>query len=569
MMTCKIEMPGGLTWTTYEPVGGLDEERITLRRNDESGAVVFGYGTALVFTGVDAQYIKNVLVSDPLSCQNFLYIHLIEDCCTPAKDFKFLLSSQNIEWCENDCTITGNLTEYTDDNRLYQCVKSTLVSDNYVHSGLFAEFPAGTRFQDKHHPRVANCNELRPAWWHEVVLILGIMIELIYFTIVPIVALISAIINLISILSALINGTQWTAANDAMVQYMQWKSELDNWLTNCGHYHPSPFVRDYISNVCEKCGLSWSSTILGHNDYWRMVYWNAPSGKGPREDENYNWLKSNDPNLSLAQFLDQLNTVFNAEWRIINGHLYFEQAIYFKNQSPWLVWQNLDPAVSTLCWKWSKVTKPAYGDFSYAEDAIDSIGNEAKDRYNDIVEWNSPPSPVQSGVLKVEVPFGAARFRNDGVTKDILSDFAGYSILGPNINKYNHALLLDDPMAALPKLIILHPDHQGDTGDGSIAFAQWNWGSNETLTGPDEQYNYPLWFKYGANGNLYDRFYASENPRVNGWKGMDFTIETAISCYILSNLDIDRPIETPMGKGMATLIELDFKNGKITINGTL
>jgi hypothetical protein len=69
----------------------------------------------------------------------------------------------------------------------------------------------------------------------------------------------------------------------------------------------------------------------------------------------------------------------------------------------------------------------------YSGDAVDIVGNEANRRFSDIVEWNLPYSSLQSGHRDVILPFGTARFRDDGIDQDILGYF-DWVVIGEMVN---------------------------------------------------------------------------------------------------------------------------------------
>ena len=89
------------------------------------------------------------------------------------------------------------------------------------------------------------------------------------------------------------------------------------------------------------------------------------------------------------------------------------------------------------------------------------------------------------------------------------------------------------------------------------------------LAGPNEFYNYPMWFNQNAPGNLYE-FHAIENPRVSGYQGFDFECEVEFDCNLLNSIDVEGVVKTSRGdsKGPLTIVE-NHINNTLTIKGTV
>jgi len=99
----------------------------------------------------------------------------------------------------------------------------------------------------------------------------------------------------------------------------------------------------------------------------------------------------------------------------------------------------LDAEDYSICWTWSKKPRYSYGNFTYQKDAINSIGNEANDRWSDIVEWNNPYSSLQKGSFEPTLEFATCRFRDDGIDRDVLSFYENAPFIGPIIQQFDGA----------------------------------------------------------------------------------------------------------------------------------
>src|SRR5690606_37387199 len=116
------------------------------------------------------------------------------------------------------------------------------------------------------------------------------------------------------------------------------------------------------SNVCSKCGvhvdevtadiffarriklessydkLNKSGATEKDNPYFNATYMYAPNKRGVRifkslffsndRDTDTFWIEANRPILTLDMFLDQLNGLFNANWRIVNN-IQGQPTLYF------------------------------------------------------------------------------------------------------------------------------------------------------------------------------------------------------------------------------------------------
>ena len=128
-------------------------------------------------------------------------------------------------------------------------------------------------------------------------------------------------------------------------------------------------------------------------------------------------------NITLAELLDKLKPVFNAEWYVTpNNQLVFKPRIEFLNQTP-----IFDFTLPENEQKWDKYTlrytfngtkKPAYGRYSYTIDASDLASQELQPLYNDIIDFDGPKNnPMLEGNLSKTFEFASTGAIRDGRSK--------------------------------------------------------------------------------------------------------------------------------------------------------
>jgi len=404
-------------------------------------------------------------------------------------------------------------------------------------------------------------------------------------------ALINATNSIIASINNLLGTSlnQISASNSNLAQSVnELKESTDRMIDRvigCGRKHPSPLMRDYVNNVCGKCGLTFKSSILNdaNSDYFNAAYLNAPVDKGVKEsDTSTFWVESNSPIRSGEQFLDELCDLFNAKWEVKNSILALERRDANISSTPFINTNLLDSDKFSICYSWSKKSRPAYGTFEYQRDAINTVGIEAIRRWGDVVEWNLPPLPNQKGEYKPLFNFAAARFRkdnvrlSDGPDKDVFTLFENVPLIGPYVRKFENALLLNEHKCMLPIALIwdgksldsatVDPNQfiPAQTDPNFTAFA-----NNSKATPPGEYYNYPFWFDSKMPNNMYDRFWSIENPRSSGFQGKVYELTVELTCANLNAADLDGTVQASEGIGHVDVIEFNYANKTMTITGEI
>lgn len=555
---------------------------IEITRSDVDGKQQKSNSKEYTFSGAAYEMIKAIMIDDPQAKNNSMTALIYEDSCcsTDTMMFEGILKSSGTDWCEGECEVRATFIEHTEDTKRMDCIKSTPVDDDW------------NGFTSQNHPRVVYCNELRPDWLQPVILIFGIILNLILLILTPVVAALSLLNGILFAIQNVINsipGVNITisfnfdgnSATTLLQEFTSWKNKMNQRIVGCGRKHPSPFVRAYIINVCSKCGIQFQSSIYNDplSDYYNAMYFNAPIEKGTYDD-SVTYIHKNHPIKTLDGFLDELAPVHNAQWKIIDGTLYFERKDFFNAGTTWVNFSTLEAAnriQGKLCAPWRTEESPAYIEMSYSQDPLDSVGNEALERFGFgyRVEWNQPFSDLQSGHEDVVLVFGVPRFRDDNIDRDILSEFAGAL---PVIQDFNGVLIVEKGVAFQPKLLIW----DGVDGENARVKKYYIIGSNIPQ---NNNYNWPYTFNnldgvtaqpavpeqvFPSNypdSSLYIRFYSIDNPRVLNDKGKEFTFEFRYTCTELQGALEAQFVQLPMGVGRITKMEIDLDRKTITVQG--
>jgi len=583
---------GGHRTPSTNYIEDLDKFTLTLRRKDESGQLTSNFSNTLTFIEQDYEYIKAILFDSETAYTNEIKVIIQEDCCD--NEWEFLLKSESIELDCQGCSLTGTLTEFSVESRIWNCLNSTLIWENGFG-------------KSKEHPRFVYCNDVKPEFVHFILLFLGFIVFAIATVIGIIIKIIGFITNFLDPLAlAFKTIVSWIPkvvmneeakqtiydACDAIINLdktiISGVDELldglkDNML-GCGHTHPAPYIRDYLSNVCKICepsGLKgWQSTIFSPNhydaDYWNACLLAPAMTKGTKfNDKSTFWIDQDKPILNAIQLLDLLKPVFNADYKIVNNVLLFERRDYFRNTQQSIDMNLYAEKITKCSRKWNGTEKPAYLNFQYTQEAIDFTGDHHKERFNEIVDWNDPMSNLQSGEKKVmlnNISFVRQRGDNENEEKE----FDALTTIGNTIGKiafpellgiYKDAMLMNNGRTINYKILLLDKINEAE----KYAYIKNNYGTKyfQDVSGEgfivENATNYPLWCKEKLQKNLYDRFWSIDNPRNSTFKNQTIILEMEFDCDLLELIQQDRMILYEGIKGEITEAVLDFKNKNLRL----
>lgn len=514
---------------------------------------------------------------------------------------------------KNICRVDLSMRQKDD---VYSCIQTTLITDN--HSGMFSG--------SYEHPRMAYCNEFRPAGLLTALFMiigqLGFIVLFLYtIAIYPILYAVYIMVQflngILDTLEGLVPGDQdWEIKMEEPIKPKDVNSffvDLLLSIAGCHREHPAPLIRDYIRNVCDKCGLNVTAKSApiffdDKSDYYNLTMLSADVKKGIHEDDSQSyWNADNDPILVLDMLLDKLKVIFNAEWKIRNKTLYFDrhdkddstEFLYDFSQGGKDNYKILEEIELT----WNEHKKKAYGRFGYSKDGFDNLTGDTVARFNDIVEFNKPINPILEGEdMKVSTDFAMARFRQDGILDDYIGDalrpllvlevftlWGAKIIFDPFRKRLEHkkgAVIMQNHTLMYPKLIIW----DGVSKRNAKAKAWHKFGTNlptpnpiyNTDQIPYEQshsedvryddyyeehcklYNYPMAFDAQFTGNLYDRFHQIEDPRINPPMNKTFKLKIPLCAPDMLKLGVYDDGDV---KGLGGKIKIDagayYKEGKI------
>jgi hypothetical protein len=486
-----------LTWTQDRDANGAATPGATNMKRSASGT--------LVFEGEAYELLKRWLIDDVSAPLNAVEVEIHDTGCDVYfKDY--VIRAKDLRYCEGSyCMFETNLQQK---DEVLHCIKSTLITDN--HQGWFPT-DSGVPGNNKKHPRFAYCNEIRPNGQLVVIWKLGTWnFMLMNSILIPVLFAANGLIFVINLIIGIINAIASILGTDKMnkVKYIDLDGILETQeesfieSAGCGREHPAPLIRDYIQNVCSKCGVhvdaatapiffnpaqavpfTSSEKMPQYNYHYRACYFNAPVKRGIRRSTqsspfiapDYNdtdyWIPDNAPIHTLDTFLDELKALYNADWRIVNNTLYFQRKDYFLQTNPVYNF-NTDSSdrlklLEGVCYEWNEVKYPAYTRGIYTDDPSDKCGNEAKASMNDMVpHGNTDDNPNFEGVQEKTSIYGATRFRLDGITPDYIADAGQANVNGGIFSSVfgiirrvmdgltDYELLLNEETASAPKILL-------------------------------------------------------------------------------------------------------------------
>lgn len=201
-------------------------------------------------------------------------------------------------------------------------------------------------------------------------------------------------------------------------------------IQNVDNFVDAPLVRDFITNVCGKCGLAYDTIFTDPDSpYYNLCLYFPNSGamhvsaSSAVTSPGLSFHFENRWNITLAEFLDKLKPVFNAEWYVTpNATLVFKPKAEFLNTAPIFDFSLL--AVEGL---WDKTSlrytfngnkKPAYGKYNYTIDGSDLASQEVKPLYGDIIDYDGPANnQMLEGNVSKNFEFASTGAIRDGRAK--------------------------------------------------------------------------------------------------------------------------------------------------------
>lgn len=524
-------------------IGNIENFQVTYREDDDTGDIARSFSSELTFYDDGYQIIKQRLIDAPDGFFRQIGVKVYDSCCQTLV-FQGVIRGDSIDWCENECYVSCNIIE---EKEQATCLANKLIWDN--------EFG----FLNRDHNPIYYCLQNRP-------LFVQVLLDIIGGILAQIVSILALVIGaLVAIFSS-------SAANDIK----DLSDQINGYLIPCGSYHPSPYIRDYINNVCQVCNLTFESSILNNpsSPYYNAVLLAAQVRKGRLPSEtNYKLIDDNKPIETVKSLMDTyLRPLFNAKYKIRNNKLIFERKDYFNTGNQWIDTEFLQSQgrliENKICYNWIDKQRASYGRFEYMPDAMEYIGNEYKPYYDEIVEWNSPYSSAQQGEYSLQLPIAPARFVGDAESNTI--DFT-YSANFPGI------MLMAQHTTFNYKFLILSNSVFTAGNANSVRVKKYYpnsyTGGNISGTNESQRQNYPFWFKENRTNNLYTNFHYIDNPRLLQNVNFDFKFTFEFTCQEFADFQFGKTVRLIRGGqekfGQISEIQVDFNKRTIQVSGVV
>jgi hypothetical protein len=555
-------------------IEGLESFTATYSRDSETGRTQKTYTNELAFYDDGFDLIYPILVSSPTGLSNVVNVEVWDDCCNTPVVRNFIIGGDAVDYCDNDCFVTCRLIRKDPDELIYECLQNHQISDN--RNGYFYYDPNG---QPKF-PLVAYCNELRPNWLMRIIIIaalsLVILTKGVLFTILPIIAfLISAVFIICFILSAIegaINLIPTVNLNltppycnqiiaDPFSFFTDLKNLADSLIQNfvgCGRKHPTPLYRQYFENACTICGINQFNSSIFNNpssEYYNALYFFAPADAGTRNPTAI--IQENRPTMTMDSWFSQVAKDFNSRWWISGGQLYFERLDYYLQQPPLydaVANAETGDILEGVCFTYNEGRQYQSININCQMDAIDDLCNEDKLRYNQFINYGT--NQAWQGTQEVMLSYAPARFRNDGVEPDVLSEFGQIPLINwlfnGQLNGTDEYLLMSKGTTTSPKMLI--------------------WDGQSYTTAIIKKYNgvQNMPAMVSSSGfDLYAEFWQINTPTQNPFRYWNANFTVRMSCDLARQLDVNRTVrlKTPYGAIVNARIKeitADFGNRQIT-----
>lgn len=365
-----------------------------------------GISADVIFRDKAFQYIFNLLLDNPCGILNAVEVRIEDLLCGKAyRVFEIKADNLSYKPFDEPCELSVKIREQ---DLVWHCVHKTMIWDNWQHW-----------FEDnssKEHPCFLTGIEPRPRLLNSVRM--GLLLFGISFPVVP---------------SFVLGSTDDDARR----------------ILQINNFIPAPLVRDYIKNVCDKCGIAMDTIFDDDpgNDYRNLCvyypiagdkYWHKDDGDGVATGALWFFFE-NRWNEALSDFLDDLKKVFKAEWYVTpNSTLVFKNKGYFKSLAAIYDFSlpgNME--IYELEYTFDGNKKAAYGNYKYEVDGVDLAAQEISPLYNDVVDYDGlANNPMLEGSVITSLDFSPTGFIRDGRCDDYIrtlindGETIGYVLVG-------------------------------------------------------------------------------------------------------------------------------------------
>lgn len=567
---------------------GIANATITRRERQPGAENSPAFTSSITITGAVAKDILRRLVFE--KTDEHIPVRITDDCCSkdPADEQTLIegnITADGISWCEGCDAIEVEVAETSALN----CLEYMYVFEGNI--------------PNLQNPFVRYCNELRPAFVHDLLIALSfvVMVTLapmaltlgfVLTTINALITVINAIIAVVNFLSGgdikkieLIGGSFF--AFDLLFDLIK---EIGEWAIGCKYGHTVYYLRDLASDGCNLCNLTFVSSVFNDPVRNPTYYYTALMPRSVRKGyENYtSWSEPNKPLKTVATLLDEMATVINGSWWIEGNQVYLEPNHVRRQMAASAKIDKDSKDVIKICYEFDVDNTPASIEIEPRLDGIDWVGNEAKRSYQELVSYLTPQSKARKGVRKIQLPYAPSRFRDDGIERDVLSFWANKtsgqiastmvnlpivgayfdSFLGAFVDAakiYEGAMIMPQDYHSEDKWLVINPNSSLENakvvrepkGNGKYNYNMPLW-----VTAPNS--SYPN--KQNTHKDVY-QFFEPDDPANGGLFGLSFDVEMVYSCTNRNKFQVGTRVELPIGTGY--IREVSFNSRTINLRGLI
>jgi hypothetical protein len=327
-----------------------------------------------------------------------------------------------------------------------------------------------------------------------------------------------------------------------------------NYMLGCARYHFAFNAGKTFSYYSNFAGISWSSSILdtNHKDLHVMDAYGHEGYRraklNPASPPNYII------NYTVPQILAELSNVFNADFRIINGTLYFERVDWFAQNAV----QIQGEATDSYCVESLSERLVTNLDFNYTTDMLDETSQQVNSTYGRRKDLNPSEYTALKGTRSIGPRIAMSRFVSDRwgdeyIMKKRQSPFIGSPIF--------HDLILSRGQTTELRILELPPVAGNYRYPTNRAFKPGPFVYQERYIFDD--YEGDPGFK--VEDTLWNNFWFIEDPEAYPrYFSPEIKIQAKDACQTLELIEtrsLNVYFLTPYGKAIPEEIEYDTDSG--------
>lgn len=547
-----------------EDIDGAVGARISYDMNSDDGLLSTAFSNTLIFSGATYTYVIDKLINSPSALTNSIKIEVFATCCTAADGsplclFNGLINRGDIAFCEDSlgaCSVEVSAIDNSQASKNINCIRNTIIHakerDGIVSLGVN---------EGRYMRAVGYYDEVRPYSSAYSALFFGLYLVIISSTITAVIGTIGAIVNFIT-------------GNQNLPTFRDLRQQLLGLFLK-KRYHIAPFMNSYLLNACKLCGLQLRSPLFDIGGaYYDMLRLDAAYQEGGRTPGRARiiWEEFNRPNITFSQLFESFRGL-NLGYAVTDTELIFDRIDRLQSQQ-WINFSGRE--VISQCYEPNSDSQPAGEVFSFTNDESDKIGSEFNRLWGgEIVDYNTPFSPILRGIKQTLIPYGVARFVSDtgeSATMDI-SNTVLYSLAAAgDILIEKDLMLMSSGTCSVPKLLMWNGSAIGadPITDARIM--------RRPTQGGLHNYSIPTWLNQNTLGSFgvsgfYDNLLRVSDPRLGLKKSLNYTLRFRYNCSDLISLGYGKFVTLVRGGQPVTAtvetVELDLDLGEMTITGKI